>query len=113
MRTSKLYKKATTFLSYQKQESIVAELERKFYDTIFIYGTSQRDSEELTLRVTALEEELRYTLTNYCFEDDLLEYLFNLSHFMTHYLTYSQETQQEDGALISPNSRKSIVSNYA
>ena len=112
MNTPKLHKKATTFLSYQKQESIISKLEIKFYDTILIYGTSHKDREEATLKIKALEQELQYTLTNYYFEDDLLEYLFNIAHFITNYLAHFQEAQQKDIAPILSDTRKSIVSSY-
>lgn len=96
MSAYKLYQKSITFFSRTKQENIVAKLERRFYDLILIYGTDKKDTEALNLKMQSFSQDLLITLSRYHFEDDLLEHLLNLSHFMENYLTDIQKTQHKD-----------------
>ena len=103
MHFSKVYNKSLTFFSRARQEEVVAKLEHQFYNAITIYNRDNESRRQLHHEMEAIGKEIYYSVANYYFDDELLDYLFSLGTFIMNYM------QEIKGKV--PGSEKELKSN--
>ena len=85
MNIANAYRKSLAFFSRSRQEDIIASIEHEFYQTITIYAKDLQSISELNLKLEKICRDIRHHTAHSYFEDDLLEYMFNLLIFITNY----------------------------
>lgn len=77
------YYKIAAFFSRARQETVLQEIERSFYEAI-----SPRAGIKKNLRrLHATSEQINFCVSNYYFEEDLSECLFGFDAFISKYNT--------------------------
>lgn len=97
MHITELYNKSLTFFSRARQEELVLGLEQQFYNVITVYNRDQESRRQLHHKMEELGKQIYRSITQYYFEDDLLDYLFSLATFIMNYM------QEMEGTV--PNTR--------
>jgi hypothetical protein len=86
MNVANVYGKSLNFFSRSRQEKIVSSIEHSFYQAITVYTKDPHSDSQLNLKLEKICSEVRYYTAHSYFEDDLLEYMFNLLSFVTNYM---------------------------
>lgn len=91
MNLMKAYNKSCTFFSRNSQEKIVRMLEHKFYECILPSTGNMPHATQIQQKMKKISHEIQNNMSYYYFEDDLLEYLFNMLTFTENYIQNLEE----------------------
>ncbi len=82
------YYKIATFFSRSRQEAVLQEIEKSFYEAVF--PKSKKGPNSYLLR--KISDQINFCVANYYFEQDLLAYLLGFDAFISRHKTFGEST---------------------
>ncbi len=79
------YYKAATLFSRNRQEYLVGEIEKNLHEIILLNASKRGSCRENREAMEKISEQINFSILNYYFEGDLLDYLISLDAFISKY----------------------------
>lgn len=98
MAAVKLLYKSSSFFSTKKQERLLEGFEKRFYEIILPKSMQSLDNNLMISQLNNLKKDIQIALVYHYFEDEFLEYLFNLLNFVDHYVEHVQNKTSSHAA---------------